>query len=168
SAWLRRVSGLPAAERGPALLTLARTEAAVVLGHAGPEEVPAGTAFRELGFDSLAAVQLRDRLGAATGLELPAAVVFDHPTPAELAEHLRLALFGEDPRAPGGAGEEARLRQLLATIPLDRLRVSGLLDPLLALATNDAPAAAPAGAEESDIDSLSPEDLLRRVLDQTS
>uniref|UniRef100_UPI0032E36169 type I polyketide synthase n=1 Tax=Streptomyces sp. NA07423 TaxID=3042026 RepID=UPI0032E36169 len=168
SAWLRRVSGLPAAERGPALLTLARTEAAVVLGHAGPEEVPAGTAFRELGFDSLAAVQLRDRLGAATGLELPAAVVFDHPTPAELAEHLRLALFGEDPRAPGGAGEEARLRQLLATIPLDRLRVSGLLDPLLALATDDAPAAAPAGAEESDIDSLSPEDLLRRVLDQTS
>ncbi|MFD4509258.1 SDR family NAD(P)-dependent oxidoreductase [Streptomyces sp. NPDC058457] len=168
SAWLRRVTGLPAAERGPALLTLARTEAAVVLGHAGPEEVPAGTAFRELGFDSLAAVQLRDRLGAATGLQLSAAVVFDHPTPAELAEHLRLALFTEDRQETAEAGEEARLRELLATIPLGRLRVSGLLDSLLALATNDAPSAPPTGATESDIDSLSPEDLLRRVLDQTS
>uniref|UniRef100_UPI003570A991 SDR family NAD(P)-dependent oxidoreductase n=2 Tax=Streptomyces olivaceoviridis TaxID=1921 RepID=UPI003570A991 len=167
SAWLRRASGLPPAERGPALLTLARTEAALILGHAGPEAVPAGTAFRELGFDSLAAVQLRDRLNAATGLRLPAAVIFDHPTPGELAEHLRLALFPEQPQAPAEPGEEARLRALLAGIPLERLRTSGLLDSLIALATDDAPAAAPSGPAESDIDSLSPEDLLRRVLGPT-
>ncbi|KIF79663.1 hypothetical protein QR77_03260, partial [Streptomyces sp. 150FB] len=172
SSWLRRAEGLPPAERGPALLALVRAEAAEVLQHAGSEGVPVGRAFRELGFDSLAAVQLRDRIGAATGLDLPAAVVFDHPTPAELAEHLRGALFpGAEAATSGESGEEAEIRRLLATIPLDRLRASGLLDSLAALARDGEPVARDPSvesginpSEESDIDSLAPEDLLRRVL----
>ncbi|MFI9382165.1 type I polyketide synthase [Kutzneria sp. NPDC052558] len=95
SAFARSIAALAPEERGKALLDLVREHAASVLGHASPEAVRPDNAFRELGFDSLTAVTLRNQLTAATGLKLPATLVFDHPSPAVLARHLLTMLEGE-------------------------------------------------------------------------
>jgi acyl carrier protein len=70
------------------LLTMVRTQVAATLGHAGPDGIDRNSAFLDLGFDSLTAVDLRNRLVNATGVRLPAAVVFDRPTPLALARYL--------------------------------------------------------------------------------
>ncbi|MCA2219578.1 type I polyketide synthase, partial [Jidongwangia harbinensis] len=88
------LAGLPPAERVARLTRLVRAEAAAVLGHRDSDGVPAGRAFREAGFDSLTAVELRNRLQEVTGLRLPATLVFDQPSPLALAEFLRDQLAG--------------------------------------------------------------------------
>ncbi|MEE1757451.1 type I polyketide synthase [Streptomyces sp. SP18CS02] len=102
---VRGVEGLSAAERGPALRELVLSRAASVLGHASAEALDASRPFLESGFDSLTAVELRNALGEATGLRLPATVVFDSGTPAALAERLDELLGAA--AAPGGAGAGA-------------------------------------------------------------
>jgi acyl transferase domain-containing protein/short-subunit dehydrogenase/acyl carrier protein len=86
--WARQLAGVADEEQADVLLELVRTEVASVLGHASVEAIEAQRPFTELGFDSLAAVELRNRLDTLTGLRLPATVVFDHPSAAELSEHL--------------------------------------------------------------------------------
>ncbi|MFC4537064.1 SDR family NAD(P)-dependent oxidoreductase [Sphaerisporangium dianthi] len=98
-----RLAGLPEEGRQAELLTVVRTEAARVLGHRGPERIAGIDVFGELGLDSLMAVELRNQLGAATGLRLPATVVFDHPTLTELAQDLSARLAGDH-----GSAEPAR------------------------------------------------------------
>ncbi|MYW29701.1 acyl carrier protein, partial [Streptomyces sp. SID2119] len=79
--WAARTAALPEDERGPAVLQLVRDCVAAALGHTSGEQVDATKAFKEQGFDSLTAVELRNQLGTATGLRLPSTVVFDHPNP---------------------------------------------------------------------------------------
>ncbi|MFJ1967237.1 type I polyketide synthase [Streptomyces sp. NPDC087903] len=93
-----RLAALPSLEQEKALVDLVRAEVAAVLGVTGKVEARRG--FKDLGFDSLTAVELRNRLNKATGLRLPATVVFDHPTPVAVAELVRERLFPAQEQAP--------------------------------------------------------------------
>ncbi|MFC4048770.1 SDR family NAD(P)-dependent oxidoreductase [Actinomadura syzygii] len=107
-----RLAGRPRAEQDRVLLDLVREHVAAVLGHTAPDAIDPGRQFQELGFDSLSAVEFRNRLNGATGLRLPPTVIFDRPTAAALAVHLRTLLLGADDG--GDAARPAR-----AAVPAD-------------------------------------------------
>ncbi|WP_244163021.1 phosphopantetheine-binding protein, partial [Streptomyces bungoensis] len=91
-----RLAGQPRPEQDRELLDLVSRRAAEALGHGDTGAVGSGQAFRDLGFDSLTAVELCNRLSAETGLKLPSTLVFDHPTPRHLAVFLGNELLGEE------------------------------------------------------------------------
>ncbi|MFD4322369.1 SDR family NAD(P)-dependent oxidoreductase [Streptomyces sp. NPDC058548] len=92
----QRLSALAETERREAVLDLVRAQIAIVLGHTGSESIDPTRAFQELGFDSLTAVELRNRLGKETGLRLPTTVVFDYPTADALTGFVLAELFGAE------------------------------------------------------------------------
>ncbi len=150
SSLARLLGGAPESERDEIALGLVRTHTAAVLGHGSPEAVESDRPFKELGFDSLSAVELRNRLAQATGVKLPATLVFDHPSPVAVARLLRglveggqrgvrepvrgvarvdepLAIVGMACRYPGGASSPEEFWRLLESgrdaigeFPVDR------------------------------------------------
>ncbi|MFJ5733444.1 type I polyketide synthase [Streptomyces paradoxus] len=106
TSWAERIAALPQERRRESVLDLVRGIVAGVLGHTDPQRLDPKRAFKESGFDSLAGVELRNRLNSATGLRLSATVVFDHPTPDAVADHLLTRI--EDTTAPAPAARAAR------------------------------------------------------------
>ncbi|MGH3373484.1 MAG: SDR family NAD(P)-dependent oxidoreductase, partial [Actinoallomurus sp.] len=93
--WAGRLAGMPAERQRQELRAMVAARAAAVLGHADAGRIAADRPFTDLGFDSLTAVELRNRLAAETGVRLPATLVFDHPTPRAVAAFLRTLLVPE-------------------------------------------------------------------------
>ncbi|MGV9612822.1 type I polyketide synthase [Nocardia xishanensis] len=158
-AFARKLAGLSETDRKSALLDLVRSVAAEVLGHASPDAVEPHNAFQQLGFDSLRAIEFRNKLNAATGLQLPATLIFDHPNPQIVAEFIDAQLTGagqdievtagravdDEPiavvamscRYPGGVASPEDLWRLVLSggdttgeMPVDRgWDVEGIYDP---------------------------------------
>src|SRR6476646_5172760 len=159
SSLAKALAEAPEAEREAIVMELVRKEVAAVLGHGSPEAIEPEKAFKELGFDSLAAVELRNRLTAATGVRLAATAVFDYPNADSLATFLLaqtsaagparsvavraqatdepIAILGMACRFPGAVSSPRQLWQLLAEgkdaiagFPEDRgWDLEGLYDP---------------------------------------
>jgi acyl transferase domain-containing protein len=164
-----RLAATPESEWEAIVAGLLVDHTAGVLGHSSAAAIDPQRPFKELGFDSLAGVELRNRLGRATGIKLPSTLVFDYPTPVAVAgyllERLSPAIGGErDPR-------EVAIRRVMATVPIARLQSAGVLDVLLALADAEgAPPAEPgaaeaAGEDASRIESMDVESLIGKAME---
>lgn len=160
-----RLAGMAPARRLDTVVDLVRTRAAQVLGYPDIDAVGAERSFRDLGVDSLGAVELRNQLGAETGLSLPATLVFDHPTPLALGEFV-LARLAPEEAGPAVSDEETEIRAVLASVPLDRLREIGVLEPLLQLAGRGGGAGDDEDGES--VDSMTVADLVRAALNGQS
>ncbi|MFF5720923.1 SDR family NAD(P)-dependent oxidoreductase [Streptomyces buecherae] len=171
----QRLAGATETERHQILVDTVRAEVATVLGFPHPAAIDQDRVFTELGFDSVSGLMLRNRLNTLAGTKLPTTIVYDAPTANALAQYLATELAPATPAdAPTGAAEaedETRLRAVLASVPLERLRAAGLVDTLLSLAeesdqADTAPAAQAADeAEDEDLDALDLEQLVQMALD---
>ncbi|MFH8371870.1 SDR family NAD(P)-dependent oxidoreductase, partial [Streptomyces sp. NPDC018031] len=132
----QRLAGVAEPDREQVVLDLVRAQVAAVLGHASAAAIDAERPFQELGFDSLGAVGLRNRLTQVTGQRLPATLIFDHPTPAAVAQ-LLLAGIGGSVAEPPIDQELKKLEGMLASITADeQQRVAGRLRALLSTLTD--------------------------------
>jgi acyl transferase domain-containing protein/acyl carrier protein len=138
STLITKLAGMQPAEQSRALLELVRADVAQLLGYDDPAEVEQGRAFDDLGFDSVAAVDLRTRLSKAVGRKLPTSMVFDYQTPLKLAEFLRAELCLDS--GPASILTELdRLEETLAGLPAEEIesnRVTARLQSLVAKLTD--------------------------------
>ncbi|ASU86396.1 hypothetical protein CDO52_23270 [Nocardiopsis gilva YIM 90087] len=156
-----RLAGMPENERGPAVLDLVRTSAATVLGHDGPSAIGPDKGFLELGFDSLTALEFRNRLRGATGLRLPATLIFDYPSPTALTEHIVSQVGGHATAGGGVEAELARLESALGSATPDAAEFSRIEARLRALAAKWAENHRPEDAadDEDDLESATAGEL---------
>ncbi|MFI2204149.1 SDR family NAD(P)-dependent oxidoreductase, partial [Streptomyces sp. NPDC020192] len=127
--WADRFTGLAPAERERAAVEWVREQAAAVLGHASPGAVAVDRAFLDLGFDSLTAVELRNRLATATGLRLGTTAVFDYPTPAALAAHLLERVLGATAAVPAAPRVTAPADEPIAIVGMACRYPGGITSP---------------------------------------
>ncbi|WP_052230358.1 type I polyketide synthase [Streptomyces sp. CT34] len=165
-----RLAGQDAEQQHKTVLALIYDTAASVIDCPLSEVRQPTLSFRGQGFDSLTAIEFRNRIATATGLRLPATLVFDYPTPQAVTEFLleRLAPQPTETDAAADGGDE-EIRRLLAALSVQRLREAGLLDPLLALAEPAGTASSdPVRPEASDEDiaAMDPDALIALALDQ--
>ncbi|KAF3469467.1 SDR family NAD(P)-dependent oxidoreductase [Streptomyces sp. Tu 3180] len=159
-----RLAALDPGARHGAVLEAVLAQAALVIGHGTPDSLDPERGFLDIGFDSLTAVELRNRLGALAGVRLPATLMFDHPTPERLAAHLLERMAPADPPAATRAPVPDRLERLeaqfadaLADPALHeglRVRLRGFLDRL-----DGAAAPVPEGGPDALADEVSDEEL---------
>jgi acyl transferase domain-containing protein/NADPH:quinone reductase-like Zn-dependent oxidoreductase/acyl carrier protein len=148
-----RLTAAPESEWDDIIEEFVRGHVAGVLGHVSPASIDPGRPFKEAGFDSLTALEIRNRLSQASGLKLPSTLVFDYPTPAAVAEFLRLKLADDGARRPAIDEEIDKLERMLSSTAGnggERERISGRLRSLLAKL---------AGDDESDGDVITVEEI---------
>jgi rifamycin polyketide synthase module 1/2/3 len=170
SALVRSLIDASESEQERILLKLVRSHAATALGHNGIEAISPQRAFQEVGFDSLAAVSLRNSLGAAVGLSLPATLIFDYPTPAAVVDYVRAQILEKSEEVDAKEQEDA-VRRLLASVSIARLREAGVLDLLLQLASShedDTAQQEPVVNDDAElIDAMDVDSLVQRALGST-
>ncbi|WP_217712316.1 type I polyketide synthase [Streptomyces sp. NA02950] len=157
----RRLAGVPEADREQVVLDLVRAQVASVLGHASPTAIDPERTFKELGFDSLAAVEVRNRLSQVAGIRLPATLVFDHPTPIEAAR-LILAEVGGTTTAqrPSPLDEELqRLEAVLITLSEQEQQLAGAEPRLRSLSNRLRTLLSATGSGQDTTDNSLEEDL---------
>ncbi|CAM3574779.1 type I polyketide synthase [Kibdelosporangium persicum] len=159
-----RITEIPLAERAAVVLDVVRGHVSTVLGHSGTGTVDADQTFRELGFDSLTAVELRNRLNAATGLRLPATLVFDYPTSTALADHILAGFHQEEPdEVEKVLATIAKLETTLSALDVEaaaRTDITKRLERALSRYRDGGSATAKGGDVHSDIRDASAEELL--------
>jgi acyl carrier protein len=115
----RQLAAAPESEWDDIVATLVRTHVAGVLGHSSPTAIDPQSTFNDLGFDSLAAVEFRNRLGQAVGLKLPATLVFDYPTTAAVATYVRSKVSAEGTARPAVDEQLDKLEAALSSLQQD-------------------------------------------------
>ncbi len=163
----RRLVGMPVLEQAAALNDLVKSEVAAVLGYSPSQTVEPTSSFKSLGFDSLSAVELRNRLGKATGLRLAATLVFDYPTPEALVRSLHEQIVQEQDSEL--ELEIDRLESMLGSIATDedgRARAASRLRTLLGRLDGEENGALEAPTPEQALQTASAEEIYEFIDNQ--
>ncbi len=160
----QRLLEMPEAERESAVLDVVRSEAAVALGHLSSEALVSERPLKEAGLDSLAAVELRNRLGSIIGLRLPAASVFNYPSPLALSHFLLELIEGTNGGSSPLSSEIDRLESRLASIgKSERMQVLNRLQSLLTLVSLDSDMRDATIDDDQNLDSASDDELIKLI-----
>jgi acyl transferase domain-containing protein/acyl-coenzyme A synthetase/AMP-(fatty) acid ligase/acyl carrier protein len=159
-----RIAELGEDERREALLELVRSEAAAVLGHPGGGRIPAERSFKSAGLDSLGAVEMRNRLGAALEKRLPAAAIFDYPNPLALSEYLAGQMNGSGARGGRLSVELDKLESLLVSASGDeRKQILARLRALLGRTSLEGDPTGLTGNGQEDLEAVSDDEVIKLI-----